>query len=149
MLKSFKRYLRESRDDEEQVLRDLLSSGLISRSEFYDLAKESYPSLVPLQYTIIISMSVSDEHTTEETLEFLEREVSAIDQTYVENIEPTYHQDRRRIKFDATIQSYLDSDELSDALQLKLRDQGVLLGRNLVTEIQNWGRYSGSHVNLV
>ena len=64
MLKSFKNYIRESQDDEEQVLRDLLSSGLISRSEFYDLAKESYPSLVPLQYTIIISMSVSDEHTT-------------------------------------------------------------------------------------
>jgi len=41
MLKSFKSYIRESSDDDGQVLRDLLSSGLISKSEFYDLAKES------------------------------------------------------------------------------------------------------------
>jgi hypothetical protein len=123
MLKSFKSYIRESSDDEGQVLRYLLSSGLISKSEFYTLAKESG---IPLhsgdferRWTITLSIS-KPQHTTEETMDFLTREVSTIDQTYVANAMLI---DRSRVKqCILEIASNLEEDALHYALdQLYLR----------------------------
>ena len=59
MLKSFKSYILESSDDEGQVLRDLLSSGLISRSEFYTLAKESGVHLDSEDYNYRYTVSLN------------------------------------------------------------------------------------------
>lgn len=137
MLKSFKSYIRESRDDDEQVLRDLLSSGLISKSEFYTLAKESG---IPLhsgdferRYTITLSIIASDQHTTEETMDYLVGEVSAIDQTHVANIDVGDYErvsyqayDRsRRNRYILEIASNLEEDELREALDQKLLEQGI------------------------
>ena len=138
MLKSFKSYIRESSDDEGQVLRDLLSSGLISKSEFYTLAKESG---VPLQsedydhkYTVTLSMIASDRHTTEETMDYLVGEVSTIDQTHVAYIVPggaervSYQSvdRRRRNLYILEIASNLDEEELSGELALRFYDEGIL-----------------------
>jgi nanoRNase/pAp phosphatase (c-di-AMP/oligoRNAs hydrolase) len=138
MLKSFKNYIRESSDDEGQVLRDLLTNGLISRNEFYTLAKESGVHLdsedYDLRYTITLSAFASNRHTTEEeTLDHLAREVSAIDQTHVAYIVPggaervSYQSvdRRRRNLYILEIASNLDEEELSDelALRLDIRDR--------------------------
>ena len=138
MLKSFKNYIRESQDDEEQVLRDLLSSGLISRSEFYTLAKESGVELdsedYDLRYTITLSMAVADGYPTEEeTLDHLAREVSANDQTHVaytmldgeEHVSYQAIDRRRRNRYILEIASNLEEDALRDALDLKLLEQGI------------------------
>jgi len=139
MLKSFKSYIRESRDDEEQVLRDLLSSGIINRSEFYTFAKESG---IPLhsgdfdyRYTVTIFVPASDIAGADDKMEmdFLTREVSTIDQTYVaytmldgeEHV--SYHglDRRRRNRYILEIASNLEEDELREALAQKLLDQGI------------------------
>lgn len=138
MLKSFKSYILESSDDEEQVLRDLLSSGLISRGEFYTLAKESGVPLqsedYDLRYTITLSMAVADGYPTEEeTLDHLAREVSAIDQTHVaytmldgeEHVSYQAIDRRRRNRYILEIASNLEEDALRDALDLKLLEQGI------------------------
>ena len=137
MLKSFKNYIRESSDDEGQVLRDLLATGLISRSEFYTLAKESGVHLdsedYDLRYTITLSAFASNRHTTEETMDYLVGEVSTIDQTHVAYIVPggaervSYQSvdRRRRNLYILEIASNLDEEELSDelALRLDIRDR--------------------------
>ena len=139
MLKSFKSYIRESRDDEEQVLRDLLSSGLISKSEFYSLAKESG---IPLhsgdfdyRYTVTISVPASDIAGADDEMEmdFLTREVSTIDQTYVaytmldgeEHVSYQAIDRRRRNRYILEIASNLEEDELREALDQKLLEQGI------------------------
>jgi hypothetical protein len=152
MLKSFKSYIRESRDDDEQVLRDLLSSGLISKSEFYTLAKESG---IPLhsgdfdyRYTVTISVPASDIAGADDEMEmdFLTREVSTIDQTYVaytmlDGEEHVSYQHsilfpivyskwdtidrRRRNRYILEIASNLEEDELREALDQKLLEQGI------------------------
>ena len=137
MLKSFKSYILESSDDEGQVLRDLLANGLISRNEFYTLAKESGVHLdsedYDLRYTITLSAFASNRHTTEETMDYLVGEVSTIDQTHVAYIVPggaervSYQSvdRRRRNLYILEIASNLDEEELSDelALRLDIRDR--------------------------
>lgn len=138
MLKSFKSYIRESRNDEKQVLRDLLSGGLISKSEFYTLAKDSgillHSGDFDNRYTVTISVPASDRHTSEETMDHLASEVSTIDQTYVAYIMPggdervSYQSvdRRRRNLYILEIASNLDEEELSGELALRFYDDGII-----------------------
>jgi tRNA(Ile)-lysidine synthase TilS/MesJ len=96
MLKSFKRYLRESSDDEEQVLRDLLTSGLISKSEYVTLAKESG---IPLQsedfewrYKVTLGVRMRhnlplEEINIDQFVELVADSVSTVDQSLVSDVQ--------------------------------------------------------------
>ena len=148
MLKSFKSYIRESSDDEAQVLRDLLSGGLISRSEFYTLAKESR---IPLRsgdfewrYTVTLGVRMRhsviagpglqlEEADTKAIADLVEELVSTVDSTVVSYIEyggvesdPSFalSQSRRtarpRYKFILTIASDLAEEDLDTAIQQAL-----------------------------
>ena len=122
MLKSFKSYIRESSDNEGQVLRDLLSSGLISRSEFYTLAKESG---IPLRsgdfewrYTVTLGVRMRhsviagpglqlEEADTKAIADLVDELVSTVDHTVVSYIEyggvesdPSFTLSQRRLGSD-------------------------------------------------
>ena len=96
MLKSFKRYLRESRDDEEQVLRDLLTSGLISKSEYVTLAKESG---IPLRsedfewrYKVTLGVRMRhnlplEEIDIDQFVELVADSVSTVDRSLVSDVQ--------------------------------------------------------------
>ena len=98
MLKSFKSYIKESQDQEMEVLRDLLTNGLISRSEFYTLAKESG---VPLQsedysYRYHMSLHVFNAKVNPEDIEALvEKKIGELPETEVVLV--NYHSSRRYI----------------------------------------------------
>lgn len=155
MLKSFKSYIRESRDDEEQVLRDLLSSGLISKSEFYTLAKESG---IPLRsgdfewrYTVTLGVRMRhsviagpglqlEEADTKAIADLVEELVSTVDRTmvsYIEygGVESDPSSARPRYKFILTIASDLAEEDLDTAIQQALYGHEDIASI-LVTEIE-------------
>lgn len=143
MLKSFKSYIRESSDDEGQVLRDLLSGGLISRSEFYTLAKESR---IPLRsgdfewrYTVTLGVRMRhsviagpglqlEEADTKAIADLVEELVSTVDHTMVSYIQYGGVESdsigfaiaRPRYKFILTIASDLAEEDLDTAIQQAL-----------------------------
>jgi len=137
MLKSFKNYIRESRDDEEQVLRDLLSSGLISRSEFYHLAKESRIPLHPgdFKYRYKVTLGVRMRHNLpleeiniDQFVELVADSVSSADQSLVsdiqfEGVDPysnNWDSHKPLYKFILTIASDLAEEDLDTAIQQAL-----------------------------
>ena len=117
MLKSFKSYIRESSDDEEQVLRDLLSSGLISRGEFYTLAKESG---VPLQsedygYRYTVSLNVYAENINLDNIpDWVAEKIDSITETTV-----LYTQHTNRHRYIADIASNLEEQELIKSIEAR------------------------------
>ena len=117
MLKSFKSYIRESSDDEEQVLRDLLSSGLISRGEFYTLAKESG---VPLHsedygYRYTVSLNVYAENIHLDNIpDWVAEKIDSITETTV-----LYTQHTTRHRYIADIVSNLEEQELIKSIEAR------------------------------
>ena len=129
MLKSFKSYIKESQDQEMEVLRDLLSSGLISRSEFYTLAKESG---VPLQledysYRYHMSLHVFNAKVNPEDIEALvEKKIDELPETEVvlvkaQKVRPlNYHSSSRRYIVDVV--SNYEEREFVEELHRHIRE---------------------------
>ena len=138
MLKSFKSYLRESIDDEEQVLRDLLATGLISRSEFYTLAKESG---IPLQsedfewrYKVTLGVRMRhnlplEEIDIDQFVELVADSVSTVDRSLVSDVQfdgqaqlsqHSLYYGKPLYKFILTIASDLAEEDLDTAIQQAL-----------------------------
>ena len=117
MLKSFKSYIRESSDDEGQVLRDLLTNGLISRNEFYTLAKESG---VPLQsedysYRYTVSLNVYAENIHLDNIpDWVAEKIDSITETAV-----LYTQHTNRHRYIADIVSNLEEQELIKSIEAR------------------------------
>lgn len=117
MLKSFKSYIRESRDDEEQVLRDLLSSGLISKSEFYDLAKDSDILLHSgdFDHRYTVSLNVYAENIHPDNIPFwIEEKINSIPETALLY---THHSHRHR--YIGEVVSNLEEPELINSIQAR------------------------------
>ena len=133
MLKSFKRYLRESRDDEEQVLRDLLTSGLISKSEYVTLAKESG---IPLhsedfewRYKVTLGVRMRhnlplEEIDIDQFVELVADSVSTVDRSLVSDVQfegvGTNLYGNPLYIFILTIASALAEEDLDTAIQQAL-----------------------------
>lgn len=140
MLKSFKRYLRESRDDEEQVLRDLLTSGLISKSEYVTLAKESG---IPLRsedfewrYKVTLGVRMRhnlplEEIDIDQFVELVADSVSTVDRSLVSDVQfegsegtrfdkHSLYYGKPLYKFILTIASDLAEEALDTAIQQAL-----------------------------
>lgn len=117
MLKSFKSYILESSDDEGQVLRDLLSSGLISRGEFYTLAKESGVSLqsedYSYRYTVSLNVYAENIHLDNIPL-WIEEKINSIPET---ELRYTHHTHRHR--YIGEVVSNLEEPELIKSIQAR------------------------------
>jgi len=120
MLKSFKSYIRESSDDDGQVLRDLLSSGLISKSEFYDLAKESdillHSGDFDHRYTVSLNVYAGRQDIEWGHLDnipfWIEKKINAIPETAL-----LYTHHTHRHQYIGEVVSNLEEPELIKSIQ--------------------------------
>jgi len=132
MLKSFVEFLGESKSDEEQVLRELLAGGLISKSEFYTLARESSVPLHPEDFAYRYKVSLNDwtheSYAAHMRINRVDETIDSIPQTKLLDLQQVNHH-----RYIADIASNLKEKELIMSIETRKGTTGEL--ELYVTEI--------------
>ena len=123
MLKSFKSYIKESQDQEMEVLRDLLKSGLITKEEFWEQIREANlweeVTFRDYDYRYHMSLHVFNAKVNPEDIEALvEKKIDELPETEVVSV--NYHSSSRRYIVDVV--SNYEEREFVEELHRHIRE---------------------------